>query len=136
MIVTQQPNLDGSYPGTWVAVGTFTVAGSPTAIVDPISTRIAVVARGTDNEIYRVFETAEGSEVWGEWARINPDVSDPAASDPTVARYRGTNGDSWLIAFRTTNDVVRVYERSVGPNGLSGERTSEFNARWMPEPTP
>jgi hypothetical protein len=134
-IMTQLQNVDGTFPGTWATVGTFTATGAPTAILDPALRRIAVVARGDQDEVYRVFETAEASQVWGDWARINPDVSDPAASDPTLAAYRGTNGDSWLIAYRNSNNAVRIYERRLVPNGLTAQRDTEFNARTLPKPT-
>jgi len=93
-----------------------------------------VVARGTDGEIYRVFETAQGSGAFGDWARINPEASDPAATDPTVVPYVNQSGQSWLIVFRNINDTTRVYERRQVPGvSTSLRRASEFTAHALPK---
>lgn len=134
-IVTKMQDATGAWPAQWQPTGTFTAAGSPAAVLDPAG-RSAVVARGTDNEIYRVFETAQGSGAWGEWGRINPDVSDPAAGDPTVAPFINSGGQTWLIAFRNINDTTRVYTRQIPAvsGGLSARRAAEFAPHSLPTP--
>jgi hypothetical protein len=133
-IVTKMQDAGGAWPAQWQPTGTFTAAGSPAAVLDP-SGRSAVVARGTDNEIYRVFETAQGSGAWGDWGRINPDVSDPAASDPTVVPFINSGGQTWLVAFRNLNDTTRVYTRQIPTvAGLSARRAAEFTGHSLPTP--
>ena len=137
-IVSQRQDATGAFPGVWTAVGTFQAAGPPAAILDPLLGRTAVVARGTDGEIYRVFETAQGAGTFGDWSRVNPDVSDPAATDPTVVPYVNQGGQSWLIVFRNTNDTTRVYERRQVPGVSTSLRrassTVEFAAHALPAP--
>jgi hypothetical protein len=116
-------------------VGTFTAAGPPAAILDPVLGRTAVVARGTDNEVYRVFETAPGSGVWGTWSRLNPEVSDPAATDPTVTPIINSSGQTWLVVFRNANDATRAYERDVPTATLRANKTTgewSFRSHTLP----
>jgi hypothetical protein len=134
-IVTQQQQ-GGVFPGTWSPVGDFTAAGSPAAVLDPGLGRVAVVARGPDNELHRVFETAQGSNTWGDWLRLNPESSDPAASDPTVVPFVNGTGPSWLIVFRNQDNAHRVYVRQL-PTGAAGKQkaatvTPAFAAHTLP----
>jgi hypothetical protein len=133
-IKTQQQDASGAFPGVWTAVGDFQ-AGPPAAILDPVLGRIAVVAKGTDGEVYRAFETAQGSGTWGDWARLNPETSDPAASDPTVVPVTNGSGQSWFIVFRNVNDSTRVYERRVPALAAAARRSAaEFEAHTLPTP--
>jgi len=133
MTKTQDANL--AFPAAWSPVGTFTAAGSPAAILDPVLNRVAVVARGADNEVYRSFETAQGSGVFGEWRQLDPAISDPAASDPTVAPVTNSSGQSWMVVFRNLNDANRVYVRQqLTPFGSRAYRASEFVGHTLPTP--
>ncbi|WP_433303674.1 tachylectin-related carbohydrate-binding protein [Actinoplanes sp. CA-030573] len=135
-IVTQRQNAAGAFPGVWDAVGDFVAAGPPAAVLDPVLGRIAVVARGADGEIHLVFETAQGSGTWGAWQRLNPDTSDPAATDPAAIPFTNSSGQTWLIAFRNANDATRVYERTqVSGTGTSLRRSAAapgFIERTLP----
>ncbi|MBB5897225.1 hypothetical protein ACFFS4_40215 [Kutzneria kofuensis] len=111
-IVTKLANSDGSWPADFQPVGTFVAAGAPAAIMDPALGRLAVVVRGTDNEIYHVWETATGSNTWGDWTKTVA-ATDPAATDPGVAPYLNSNGQSWMITFRNANGAVRFYDRQL-----------------------
>lgn len=136
-VFSKLQNVGGTWPADWETVGSFTAAGAPAAILDPVQGRVAVVARGTDNEVYRVFETAQGSGVWGEWSRLNPDVADPAASDPTVAPITNSAGQIWVIVFRNANDATRVYERQLPTTALRAKASKaapEFVGRTLPAP--
>jgi hypothetical protein len=120
-ILTQAQSTADVWPGTWTPVGTFASAGPPAAVLDPPTGRLTVVARGTDNEIYKVFETATGSGTWGDWKLINDDeISDPSATDPTIAPYANAAGQSYVIVYRNINDATRLYERKNGPGVTSG----------------
>jgi hypothetical protein len=110
-LVTRLQDIDGSWPGDWQPLGSFQAAGSPAAILDPTLNRVAVVARGADNEIYRLYETAPGSGTWGTWSKAVLGT-DRAASDPTVAPIRDSEGQTFIVAFRSPDDVIRVYKRS------------------------
>jgi len=131
-------NTAGVFEPTWQPVGTLATTGSPAAILDPATGRTAVVARGTDNEVYRVFESGQLTGVWGDWARVSPDVSDPAVTDVTVAPYTGAGGESWLLAFRNVNDTTRIYERQLpAATAAKSARTAgtpSFSAHSLPAP--
>lgn len=137
-IRTQRQDASGAFPGVWSAVGSLPVASPPAAILDPVLGRLAVVAKGTDGEIYRTFETGQGTSEWGDWARVKPDGSDPAASDPIVVPLTNASGQSWVIVFRNLNDTTRVYERQIP--GASALRTTgprpavQFRAHSLPNP--
>jgi hypothetical protein len=111
-IATKYTDATGAWPAAWSSVGTFVSAGAPTAILDPVLGRTSVVVRGTDNEIYDVWETAQGSDVWGTWVKaLGTEASDPSVTDPSVAPFTNSNGQSWVIVFRNANGVTRVYWR-------------------------
>ncbi|MEV6630367.1 tachylectin-related carbohydrate-binding protein [Actinoplanes sp. NPDC051470] len=135
-ILTQQQSASGgAFPGSWSAVGDFTSGGPPVAVLDSQTSRLVVVARGADNEVYRVFETAAGSGAWGDWLRLSPDFPDPTVTDPTITPFADGNGDSYLIAFRNQNDAARVYTRQSG-SGLAAGKTAtpSFTAHTLPAP--
>jgi hypothetical protein len=138
-VVTKIQGFTGTWPADWSAVGSMPIVGSPAAILDPALGLAVVVARGADNEIYRIFEAAQGSGTWGQWARINAEVSDPSATDPTVSPFTSASGQSWLIVFRNVNNATRVYDRRLVPStGLAARatRTPAFTGRTLPAPPP
>lgn len=137
-VLTQmQSSPGGTFPTRWKPVGAFAAAGPPAAVLDPGLGRIAVVARGTDNEIYRVFETAQGTGAWGTWERLNPEAPDPAATEPAIAEFTGSSGQSWLIVYRNENDATRVYTRQA-PAGAqtrgTGQIVPRFAGHTLPAP--
>jgi hypothetical protein len=127
-IATKYTDTSGVWPATWSPVGAFVSAGAPAAILDPVLGRTAVVVRGTDNEIYDVWETAQGSDVWGNWVKsIGPDASDPSVTDPSVAGLTNSSGQSWIIVFRNANGATRVYWRSEAP-AIASASTAKASA--------
>ncbi|WP_410819611.1 hypothetical protein [Micromonospora sp. 050-3] len=133
-VVVKQQNLSGVWSSSWNGIGTQIAAGPPAVILDPVLGRTAVVARGSDNEIYRVFETSPGSGAWGDWARVNPDHSDQAATDPTVSPIINSGGNGWMIVYRNVNDATRVYERQVPSSGVSVASAGKFSGHTVPAP--
>ncbi|WP_158846560.1 hypothetical protein [Saccharothrix deserti] len=114
-IVTKLQDAGGTWPGDWTEVGTATVAaaGSPIAVLDPGVGRVAVAYRGTDNEIYRVWETATASNTWGQWGWFIDGFSDPSATDPSMLAYYNGTSDTWLLTFRSPNGTPRWVDRQV-----------------------
>jgi hypothetical protein len=86
-----------------------------------------------------VFETATGSNTWGQWSVLNPDpVSYPenVATDPAVAVASTGNEQSFIIVFRNQNGAFRIYERrlsSTGGQGLTSAQIS-YAGHTMPAP--
>lgn len=114
-VVTKLQDAGGTWPADWTEVGTgeVTPAGAPTAVLDPGVGRVAVLVRGTDSEIYRVWETSVGSNTWGEWGWLIEGVSDPSATDPTAIPFANVNGESWLLTFRSPNGTPRFVDRKL-----------------------
>ncbi|WP_124819935.1 hypothetical protein [Micromonospora ureilytica] len=133
-VVVKQQNLSGVWSSSWNGIGAQIAAGPPAVILDPVLGRTAVVVRGSDNEIYRVFEASPGSGAWGDWARVNPDSSDQAATDPTVSPIINSSGNGWVIVYRNANDATRVYERQVPSAGVSVASAGEFSGHTVPAP--
>ncbi|WP_326551568.1 hypothetical protein [Micromonospora sp. NBC_01813] len=139
-VVEKLQELNGSWPANWSPVGSFTSPGAPAVILDPALGRTVVVARGADNEIYRVFETGPGTNAWGDWAMVSDWGSDPAATDPTVAPVTNSSGQTFVIVFRNLNQATRVYERQNvsgvgrGQDGESAASQVSFEANTLPAP--
>ncbi|WP_327040513.1 hypothetical protein OG400_22890 [Micromonospora ureilytica] len=142
-LVMKKQELGGAWPTTWQTVGTFTAAGSPAAIVDPALGRIAVVARGPDNEMYRVYETEQGSGTWGEWLRLYENPGDPsaatAATDPTIAEIQNSGGVGFVVVYRNRNNTtIALDRRFAAPGGMAaakvGPSAVSFAAHLIPTP--
>jgi hypothetical protein len=142
-VVTKLQDSTGSWPASWQPTGTFSSVGSPAAILDPVLGRTAVVVRGTDNEVYVNWETAQASGAWGGWARAirptDPTFSDPAVTDPSVAQVATSSGQTWIIVFRTINDETRVYQRESQSAGVASAQAAtagqaDFTAHTLPAP--
>jgi hypothetical protein len=136
-VQTKLQEVDGSWPADWSTVGTFTAAGAPAAILDPVLGRTAVVARGVDNEMYRVFEAGQGTGTWSDWGRVDTEVSDPAATDPTVVPFTNGSGQSWAIVYRNANDATRLYNRQVPSLALQAKAATGapgFTRHTLPAP--
>ncbi|MEV6242459.1 hypothetical protein [Lentzea sp. NPDC051838] len=112
VIQTKLQDQSGAWPTEWQAIGTAVTAGAPAAEKDPGLSRIAVAYRGTDNEVYRFYETATGSNTWGDPTNIaGAGNSDPASSDPTTMLFVNTGGQTVMFGFITINGVPRFYSR-------------------------
>ncbi|MEV4659513.1 hypothetical protein [Micromonospora sp. NPDC049301] len=142
-LVMKRQNLDSSWPSVWATVGTFTAVGSPAAILDPALGRIVVVARAADNEMYRVYETEQGSGTWGEWLRLYVNPSDPtaatAATDPTIAPIQNTGGPGFVVVYRNRNNSTIALDRQFAtPAGAAAAKVApsavSFKAHILPAP--
>lgn len=135
-IVTKVQDASGTFSASWQPVGDFTAVGSPSAILDPALARTAVVARGPDNRINIVWETGQGTGVWGSWGLADGRA---VVSDPTVLAWTYSGGQSWLILARNINDELlyawRSDPSSVAASGVqrAGE-TIPFVTGTLPGP--
>ncbi|HEX5496035.1 MAG TPA: hypothetical protein VFX70_15810 [Mycobacteriales bacterium] len=134
-IVTQMQDGTGAFPGVWETVGTFTAAGAPAALLDPLTGKTEVVARGVDGAIWNTGETVQGSGVWRDWAQASQ-LGDNSATDPTVFDLTNSNGTGWAFVFRNSDNVVRVYEArsSFGALALTAGQHPSFDATTLPAP--
>ncbi|HEY0699440.1 MAG TPA: tachylectin-related carbohydrate-binding protein [Micromonospora sp.] len=108
-IMTQQQDFAGVFPRTWTPVGSgFTAAGSPSALLSPVTGRIGVYARGGDGHVHYAGETAQGSGAWGTWILADGGF-ETYATDPTAFSYTGSNGPVVAYVVRSSDDQHRVY---------------------------
>ncbi|TBL33313.1 MULTISPECIES: hypothetical protein [unclassified Micromonospora] len=138
-VLTKVESATGSWSAQWERIGDFTAAGSPAAVMDPDLSRVAVVARGADDELYQIFETATGAGTWGQWRSLNPDPWTPlnVATDPTVATISTGSTQSFVIAYRNRNGAIGLAERRLDHGaGLRGAEVAEmsFEHHTLPPP--
>jgi hypothetical protein len=137
-IQAQENTTSGTFPGTWNTVGTFTAAGSPSALLSPASGRVELVVRADDGIIYGTGETAQGSGQWRDWVRAIPN-GDPtiSATDPTAFAYSGLNGPTWAYVIRNNDQQARFYTTQSGGQALADEsddRPPTFTGHSLPAP--
>ncbi len=135
-IVSKVQDAAGNFSATWAPVGTFAAAGSPVAILDPVFLRTSVVARGTDNMLHTVWETGQGTGVWGNW-----DISDARliATDPAITTLTSSGGQSWVAVSRDINNQIVLLLRSdpVSDAALASQRAGAaigFATKVLPAP--
>jgi hypothetical protein len=114
VIQTKLQGQDGAWPADWQPLTAAVSAGAPAAIMDPSLSRIAVAYKGTDNEIYLDWETATAADTWD--AVPNPVAglgnSDPSVTDPTVTGFTNSNGQTFMVSFRSlASGAPRFYSR-------------------------
>ncbi|HEY9391743.1 MAG TPA: hypothetical protein VIR27_18475 [Mycobacteriales bacterium] len=137
-VVTQAQDTSLVFPGVWDTVGTFAAAGAPSALLDPATGRIEVVARGSDGAIYNTGETTQGSGVWRDWKAVTQ-FGDLAATDPTAFPFTTGTATLWAFAFRRSDNTVRVYTATstgIVPTLASASVSTGpgFTARSLPAP--
>jgi hypothetical protein len=98
----------GAFEPVWQTVQGSDVTGSPAAVLDPISGKITVAARGADDRIHGAFETQQGSATWGDWKPISGE-NVVTATDVTMVPYTSGGRSSYLFTFRTQDNVHLVY---------------------------
>jgi hypothetical protein len=144
-ILTKKQDASGVFPPAWEpvgAAGAFASAGSPSALLDPVSGRTELVARGTDGAVYNTGETRQGSGVWRDWRNVS--VIDPStgapevtATDPTLFSVSGGNGSLLAFVFIREDNAVRIYQQ-VGVTGALAARsegaTPAFASHTLPAP--
>jgi hypothetical protein len=135
-IVTQAQGASGVFPSVWDTVGAFSSGGSPSALLDPVTGVIEVVARDAAGAIFSTGETAQGSGVWRDWVDTTL-AGDVAATDLTAFPFTTGSATTWAFVFRLGDNTVRFYEAR--QPGLSAQARApgggpEFGAHTLPEP--
>jgi hypothetical protein len=114
-IVTKAQDAAGAFGATWDAVGTFTAAGSPAAVLNQATGRTDVFARAADGLIYLDREQAQGSGTWGDWNNVDT-AATASVTDPTIITYTRSEGPTYLYVTRDGNNVTYVH--TLESNGL------------------
>ncbi|MGW0432213.1 tachylectin-related carbohydrate-binding protein [Micromonospora sp. NPDC003197] len=131
-IVATERGTDGTFTGTWTTVGGTGVApaGSPSALLSPVTGRIGVYVRGTDGYIHYAAESAQGSGTWGVWIPAQ-DAFETYATDPTAFSFTNANGPNVAYLARTPSGTLRLYtvhEPASWAAGVSGARLATATA--------
>ncbi|MER7459557.1 tachylectin-related carbohydrate-binding protein [Micromonospora sp. NPDC126480] len=108
-VKTQLRNIDGTWPGTWTAIGdgSITPDGSPSALLSPTTGRVWVFVRATDGSIHRSRQTAAGSTTWTTWGPVSSGETYP--TDPTTFTWQNSGGQQIGFVTRTVNSAIRLY---------------------------
>ena len=131
-LVTKVQDLSGAF-SDWETLGDLTVVGTPAIILDPYYGRLSVVARGTDDRVYAIWETAQASGIWGSWADTGLGT---VVTDPTAAEYTSASGESWLITAMDAYGQLPIVIRDVPPSaGRSADGQPSFRAETLSKPT-
>lgn len=112
-VQTKIQDVSGAWPAAWDTISGFTAAGPPAAILDPVTGKTEVVARGTDSTIYHAEETIQGSGTWSIWI-AEPQTIGNAETDPTVFPFTNDNGAGWALVTRDINNVNTVVPHQPG----------------------
>lgn len=139
---TMYQDAAGVFPAAWTSLGSDVLTGAPSAILDPVLGRTAVVARDPNGNVMVSWETSQGSGAFGAWSQAIPDLFEAAATDPTVVPLTNSTGQTWVILFRNINNATRIYERGpVSGLALTGDKNagivgtlSAFTAHTLPAP--
>ncbi|MEU6208210.1 hypothetical protein ABZ814_32080, partial [Micromonospora musae] len=134
-IKRQYQNSDGTWSGTWTAVGAggITPAGDPAAYLDPNLGRVLVVTRTTENSVYNAWETGQGTGVWGNWTLNGAEGL--YVADPTIFSYQASGGSRLAFVSRTANNTVVPFVTEA--NALARTSNSAgpaFAAMTVPQP--
>jgi hypothetical protein len=137
-ILTKKQDAAGAWPPAWSTVSGFTSAGSPAALLAPVTGRTELVARGNDGVIYSTGETSPGSGTWRAWVPVSS--FEVAVTDPTAFTVTGTSNYSWAFVFVRDDGVRRIYTVNESTGGLgaaareSGSRAPRFTGHSLPAP--
>ncbi|HET6532885.1 MAG TPA: FG-GAP-like repeat-containing protein [Actinoplanes sp.] len=124
-MITIGQDTAGVFEPAWTTVVTSGVAGSPAAIFSRTSARVTVMARGTDDQIWRTTETAQGSNQYDEWSHVFPDNPIITSTDVTAVPYTANGGDDAWVVYRDAdnrdhlidvNDTAQAAARGVSPS--------------------
>ena len=98
-IVTKMQQTGGTFPAAWTAVPGLVAAGSPSAVLSPITGKTEVVARDDVGRIWNTGEVTPASGTWRAWSQI-PSQTVAAATDPATVVFSNSNGTTWAVVYR------------------------------------
>ncbi|MEU5943627.1 hypothetical protein ABZ807_31745 [Micromonospora sp. NPDC047548] len=134
-IKTKKQDDSGVFPDAWDAVGSFVAAGSPSALISPVTGITEVVVRGADGAIFNTGETWQGSGTWRDWQQASVTWDVAAATDPTAFTLTNSSGQNWAFMFRGQSNQTRVYTLSNASTLSTQTRTAETTGAAVSTPT-
>ncbi|KOV28086.1 hypothetical protein ADK58_12330, partial [Streptomyces sp. XY152] len=105
-----------------------TFAGSPSAVISPLTGITEIVARADDGFVYNTGEQTQGSGTWRTWKQ---ESFETAATDPTAFTCTNASGPTWAYSYRTNTNQTRVYAASSATTAFRGD-SSEAKAEPAP----
>jgi hypothetical protein len=117
-----QADLTGT--GTVRPIPNGTITSGPDAVTEPGTARVTVVARGTDNQLWRVHSLDNGNS-WGGWGPL-PQLAGGVVGEPAVVSWeagridvfvRGTDDKLWQT---TRFDLFGDFQPWIRPVGTDG----------------
>jgi hypothetical protein len=107
-VVTKVQNSDGTFEADWSPVPGFAAAGSPAAVISPLTGKTEVVARDSTGGIASTGEIRQGSGTWRPWTQLLF-PGDVAATDPTMVTYNDGSDQLWAFVFRDGDNRNHFY---------------------------
>jgi hypothetical protein len=133
-IVTKIQDASLAWPADWSPVGTQIAAGSPAAVLSPLSGKTEILVRTRDGDIASTGETTQGSGTWRDWVPVLQG-GDIAATDPATLSYNDGSSLRWAFLFRTADQVSRLYTVDTGLTALTVQDNGvRFHATTLPAP--
>jgi hypothetical protein len=132
MVVTKQQDDAGVFPAAWDPIAGLVAAGPPSAVLDPASGAMQVVARDANGGVWATAETAAGSGTWRPWTYAIEEFGPPSATDPTAFTFNDGSTNLWAFVLRKTNGEHRIYYPGSTMAALTGG--SGFTGHTMPAP--
>lgn len=120
-VQTKAQDTSHTWPAAWDTIAGLTAAGSPAAILDPVTGKTEVVARSVDpsgpdkTTIYHVEGTAQS---WGIWEVESATVG-IAMTDPTVFPFTNSHGPGWALITRASDDTNKVVTHQPATTGAT-----------------
>lgn len=119
-----QQSAGGSFIGNWVEmpVNTVPFAGEPEVGINTDG-RLEIVARGSDGNVYYIWQTAAGGDWTANWVEF-PTVTSPTNPADTMqftgnpSIHTDPDGRLEIFAVGTDNNVYHIWQTSVGGNWI------------------
>jgi hypothetical protein len=128
-VLTKGQDASGGFPAAWTPLPGLAAAGSPSAVLSPVNSRITVLARGADRVVYYSEETGQATGVFGPWKAGT--TARPAETDPTAFTFTTSAGPSWGFVVRSPDGqhTLWVWNPDAGAARLAA---TPFTARRLP----
>ncbi|MFI1940671.1 hypothetical protein ACH44C_26425 [Streptomyces purpureus] len=132
-VVTTVQSAEGSAFSAWSTVPGVTAAGSPSAVLSPVTGTAEVVVRDLQNQIQTTGEVTQNSGTWRNWQSPSFESLN-AATDPTAFTYSVGGGQTWGYTFRNTSNQISVYQAQYTGSGAAALSSLRFAGSAAPAP--
>ncbi|WP_078513291.1 tachylectin-related carbohydrate-binding protein [Streptomyces purpureus] len=131
-VVTTAQTAEGSDFSAWSAVPGVAAAGSPSAVLSPVTGTAEVVVRDRQSQIQTTGEVTQNSGTWRNWQSPGFE-SLTSATDPTAFTF-SEGGQTWGYTFRNASNQVSIYRAQYTGTGAAALSSLRFAGGAAPAP--